>query len=345
MQAHARTCYGRRMFLTPRFASPLAGQKTPPSQFVVAKWGLNESPNGSFKVGDKTARLLPTLQKMLGWDSVPLDFEHNTFPLSAAFKAEPEPKNIAAHCVLSVVPGVGIVSDNTAWTPHGVKSITEGLHPDLSPVIKTDDDGEVLCIQSVALCRQGAVTDLHAYSAQAVLSPAQLSAFSAALAAPVSTQNTPTPAMDHKALLLSLLGLPKEATDQDILKAAEAFAAKNDAKPAEAFSAQLKPLADTVAALQARLDKMGESQNTSTRQALTDAAMREGKLIPHGAPIDALPLEAYAALLGALPAGQVPLAARTPEGMKAFTAPTAAVNPAEAEVRRQLGISEEEWRK
>ena len=50
-------------------------------------------------------------------------------------------------------------------------------------------------------------------------------------------------------------------------------------------------------------------------------------------------------LLGALPAGQVPLAARTPEGMQAFTAPTAAVNPAEAEVRRQLGISEEEWRK
>lgn len=342
MQSCPRPCYGRRMFLTPRFASPLAGQKTPPAQFVVAKWGLNESPNGSFRVGDKTARLLPMLQKMLGWDSVPLDFEHNTFPLSEAFKAEPEPKNIAAHCVLSVVPGVGIVSDNTAWTPHGVKSITEGLHPDISPVIKTDDDGEVLCIQSVALCRQGAVTDLHAYSAQAVLSPAQLSAFSAALAAPVSTKNTPT-AMDYKALLLTLLGLGPEANDQEIKQGCEAYAAKNDAKSAEAFSAQLKPLADTVAALQGRLDAMGKTQNASERQALTDAALREGKLIPHGAPIDALPLDAYAALLGALPAGQVPLDQRTPEGMKAFSAPTAAANPAEDEVRRQLGLSKEEW--
>lgn len=342
------------MFLAPRMPSPLAGLKVPPARLLVAKWGLNESTNGNFRVGEKTAKFLPALQKLLGYDTVKLDFEHNTVPGTAAYKADKEPRNIAADARLSVVPGEGIYAEGITWTPHGVKSVTEGLHSDLSPTIKTDDDGEVVFIHSAALCRQGAVTDLRVYSAGDILSAEQLRTFSATI------NPQPAPSMDYKKLLTILLGLEANAADADIETAAKAFADNT-----KTHSATLKTLNETITALkqqigdgkatahsvdlkplEEKLAALEKSQATAERAALTTAAIGVGKIVPHGAAIDALDNAAFKALLDSLPADQVPLAQRTPEGLKAFTPATHLAADSVAEkMRTTLGVSKEDWAK
>ena len=81
------------------FVAPnqLAGVKELPSRLRVAKWGRNDSVKGAFVVNETTARFLPAIQKAVGFDSVALDFEHNTVPETDAYKADREPRKVAAH--------------------------------------------------------------------------------------------------------------------------------------------------------------------------------------------------------------------------------------------------------
>lgn len=349
------------VFLAPRLPSPLAGLKQPPARLLIAKWGVNESANGNFTVGEKTARFLPQLQNLLGFDTVKLDFEHNTVPGTAAYKADKEPRNIAADARLSVVPGEGIYAEGIAWTPHGVKSVTEGLHSDLSPTVKTDENGEVVFIHSAALCRQGAVTDLRVYSAADLLNPAQLATFSATI------NPNPESSMDYKLLLTTLLGLAADATDADIEAAAKAFGEKTTAtsEAVETHATTLKALGDKLAALEQAVKAAGnqthapdlkplndklaaieKQQAAQERDALTRQAIAAGKIVPHGAAIDALDNTAFKALLDSLQPDQVPLSQRTPEGLKAFSASTLnAEDPVAAKMRAAAGIKKEDWDK
>lgn len=332
------------MFFAPRMPSPLAGLKDLPPRVVIAKWGRNDSVNGPFTVGPKTAKLLPLVQKLLGFDTVALDFEHNTVAGTAAYKADKEPRNVAAHGVPRVIEGEGIVVDDVRWTPHGEKSVHEGLHPDLSPALRTDESGEVVFIHSAALCRQGAVPDLQLFSAESIFSFEQLAAFSAALGPKPETQNSKpsaTPSrMDYKKLLCLMLGLdPATATDAEIEAASKARA--GESAEVKTFSASLKTLAERLGSLEVKL-------TASERAALTSAATAAGKLVPHGAEIDKLDNTAFAAVLAALPADVVPLAQRTPDGLKTFTpsVTTAATGSAfDEQVRKQLGITEADWKK
>ncbi|HLP01679.1 MAG TPA: phage protease [Opitutaceae bacterium] len=325
------------MFIAPRLPSPLAGLKELPRRVVIAKWGKNESANGSFVVGPRTAKILPALQKLLGFDTVALDFEHNTVPGTEAYKADKEPRNVAAHGAPRVIVGEGIVVDDVRWTPHGEKSIHEGLHPDLSPTIKTDDSGEVVFVHSAALCRQGAVSDLRVFSASSIFSAEQLAAFSAACASS-TPHRSPSVSMDHKKLLCLLLGLDPNTPDQDIEKAAADFA--KTATEVKTFSANLTGVTT-------RLGQLEKALAASERAALIAAATSAGKLVPHGAEVDKLDNASFKAVLDSLPADIVPLSQRTPEGLKTFTPSTAAAGLSEAEsaIARQLGISETEWKK
>ncbi len=330
--------------------SPLAGLKEPPSRLLIAKWGKNESANGNFTVGSKTKKFLPALQKLLGFDTVALDFEHNTVPNTEAYRADKEPRNVAGHAGLEVVEGEGIYAHNVQWTPHGVKSVKEGLHPDLSPTIKTDDDGEVVFVHSAGLCRQGAVTDLRVFSAAEILTPTQLACFSATINPPANS------AMDYKKLLTLLLGLDANAADADIETAAKKFA-----ETTQSHTASLKTLTENLAALQKaitagvgthsadglkKLDEIiaaiGKRLDDQERAHIVAQAIRDGKLIPNSAA--AMPLEQFRTLVSELPANQVPIAQRTPEGLKSFSAATPADSTAEI-MRQRLGISKEDWAK
>lgn len=329
------------MLLAYRAPSPLAGLTELPSRMLIAKWGENKPSDGSapFKVTEATARFLPAMQKLLGFDTVALDFEHNTVPGTPAYEQEKEPRNVAAHGALEVVPGEGVYAANLRWTPHGEKSVKEGLHPDLSPTIKTDEQGNVVFIHSAALCRQGRVPDLQVFSA--ALTPGQLAAFSAALAAPIS-QSTQTTTMDFKKLLILLLGLDANAADTDIETACKKFADTRNAVAGagatlESYSATIKTLTERLGAL----EKAGQKASIDS---LIGQAIREGKLVPNS--VSELPFEMAAKIIADLPANIVPLNQRTPEGLKVHSAVIGSnVNSADAEVARQMGVSPESLKK
>ena len=135
-----------------------------PTRIVMLKWGENESAEGPVIVGNRTlaaSQLWPSL----GFGDVVIDFNHNTVPGHPSYRGEPAPV-AARQCALSVVPDVGFVFENIDWTDEGKKNRQH--YPDLSPAVKLDDGGEVVFCHSAALCRNGAVKDLHLFSAESV---------------------------------------------------------------------------------------------------------------------------------------------------------------------------------
>lgn len=323
-------------FKTP---SPFAALKELPSRILIGKWGRNETgKGGGFTVSNRTAEILPRVQHKLSFDRVALDFQHNTCPtIDAEGKTvEPkEPQKIAAMGTPEVVRGEGLFLKDLEWTTEGREAALGGHYPDLSPAVKMNDAGEVLFLHSAGLCRQGDVMDLQLFSA--ALNAGQLVKFSAAISPTVSTHQI----MDHKKLLLLLLGLPETATDSDIETGAKAFAAKiGSVGNVTAFSAELKTLTGSVNGLTERLEK-------ADKDAVLAEAIRAGKIVPHSA--TKLGLADFTALCGELPANVVPLAQRTVEGVKTFSASVTSQsggdNAADAEIARQMGNSEESLKK
>lgn len=306
-----------------------AGLLPLPSALVIARWGESERVGGGkVIVGPKTLAALAANQEKAGFGEIALDFAHNTYETGPDGKpAKPrEPIPVAAYGTLSVQEGVGIVFTPTRWTPEGKQFYQGGHYRDLSPTIAQDDNGEVLFVHSVALCRQGQVHGLHAYAATLEIEIED-------------NQSANTKKMDPKALLLKILGLPETATDEEIMAAADALkpmaAATPDkpaAKPEESDAA--------LTAMAARLD-------TLERQQLVNQAAASGKVIPLSAEaLAALPLNALSALIDGLPANQVPVKPNT-----TATGPADAggkLTPLSAEdkaVCAQLGLTEEQFRK
>ena len=327
-------------FVAPNSLAGL-GSNPLPTRLRVAKWGRNDSVKGAFTVNETTARFLPAMQKAVGFDTIFVDFEHNTVPETEAYKADKEPRKVAAHGVPRVVPGEGLWIENLRWTPEGEASVKGGHHPDLSPAIKTNDAGEVIFLHSSALCRQGAVPDLQIFSA--ALSPTQLQTFSA-LSSRLSTLSSISPAMDYKTLLLLILGLDAHATDADITQAAKCFAGKlsdaaSQSDTIKSMSAELKSLGEKFGGLQKGLDDAEKAK-------ITAQAILSGKIIT--ASVGELPLDQFRKIVAELPANQVPMDQRTVEGVKAFSASGVIAHGATQdaeEVRSKLGISKETWDK
>jgi len=293
-----------------------------PTRILVGKWGRNPSVKGDYLVNETTARTLPLALKKVNFDTVALDFEHNTVPGSPAYRAEAEPRKVAAHGTLSVVPGEGLYFEPTTWTPEGKTAVHGGHYPDLSPAIVTNDAGEVVFVHSVALCRQGATEDLRLDLHSAGLG---------SLSPEPSAQ--PSVSMDkYKALLLALLGLPDTADDAAIETAAKGLASKVDAAKTAADAATTQ-----VQTMSADLKALRELVTGSERERLVNDAIQAGKLVPQS--IAELPIESLKKVLAELPAGVVPMDRRTPEGIKTHSSHVVTGDAAaEAEVARQLGI-------
>lgn len=151
-----------------------------PTRIVMLKWGENESAEGPITVGTKTLAA-STLWPGLGFGEVVIDFNHNTVPGHPSYKGEPA-KVAATQCALSVEPGTGLVFSGINWTEEGRQNSRH--YPDLSPAVKLDVEGEVIFCHSAALCRNGAVNNLHLFSAESV--SADLAAKLLTLSAPIS---------------------------------------------------------------------------------------------------------------------------------------------------------------
>ncbi|WP_309400587.1 phage protease [Cerasicoccus maritimus] len=312
-----------------------------PERLVVMPWGDNEINGGKIlKVNATTLAQLPANQALVNFDRVALDFNHNSVPDTPFYKGEPV--KVAAYASVKVVEGEGIVYDDIEWTKEGREMVEGGHYIDLSPAIKDNDAGEVIFLHSTALCRQGEVRGLSLHSAD-----------------PFETEN-PNLTMKYKTNLIQLLGLKADATEEAIDASLKTFTAdleklREEAGQVKALAAKIEAFEkktktpeekgnSDLKALAARIDSLEKSADTRERDVLKAQAIRDGKIVPLSA--DKLDLEDFKALVAELPADQVPMDKRTPDGIKALaSAGVGATDSSEAEVKRQLNISDDDWKK
>ena len=210
-----------------------------PHRIKVLNWGDNPNCHG------KRVNVGPLFVKCLNaaaypYRKVALDFEHNTFPGTPAYKESAEPRPVAGFGEIEAVPGDGVYITMSSWTPEGEKMAAN--YADVSAGAVTDKEGNLIAVASVALCRAGAVEGMD--FVEAPLSGGVSSALSgiinnqevgdesgsgrkedSALQLELKTptlKNQKGKAMDYKALLLKMLGLGEDATDEAIQAALDA---------------------------------------------------------------------------------------------------------------------------
>jgi phage I-like protein len=277
-----------------------------------------------------TLSSLPANQRSRKFDRVALDFQHNTVAGGQHYQGEPA--KVAGFATPVVIEGEGIVLTDIEWTAEGIELASGGHYPDISPAVIRNDAGEVVFLHSVGLVRQGEVDGVTLFSA-AALQPL-LETFE-------STNPTKEKDPVYKDLLLTLLGLPADASDEQIKTAAtEQAAAKEDSKPApekiDAMSAQIADLLN-------RLTAIESARSSDERTQLIERASREGKVIPLSADeLSVTPISVLKTLVDKTPA-TVPLLQRT--GRVTEFSANLIGSGIDAEIRKNLGISEDAWKK
>ncbi len=294
------------------------GDRALPRRIKVLNWGDNPNCHG------KRVNVGALFVKCLNADTYPyrkvaLDFEHNTFPGTAAYKESNEPRPVAGFGTIEAVEGDGVYITMSSWTPEGEKMAAN--YADVSAGAVTDKDGNLIAVASVALCRTGAVDGMD--FVEAPLSGGVSSALSGIInqgrAEPGHQDNQKgQQAMDYKALLLKLLGLGEDATDEAIKAAVEALPKKptqeeQDAALSAAVKAAVaeavKPFGEKVAALSA-------AAVAHEKADLIAEAAREGKVVALGADaLGKLSVDELRATIAKTPV-TVPLSAKTPAAMK-----------------------------
>ena len=318
-----------------------------PSKLKLLRWGNNETTKGNVHVGPETVKALAANQLKYGYDRIALDFNHNSLPGHENF--QPDPREVAAYGVPSVIEGDGLYLDDIQYTPAGEKFARN--YADLSPTPRLNAAGEVDFLHSVALCPQGSVHGLSFFASPFLKELKPLDADS-----PSDSPDDNTD-MDYKKLLITMLGLSEDAQDSEIEEAAKAMAQKGketkdaidkgetdkpdkkDDEPsadAKAMAANLDRVTRSLLALTAKIEA-GE------REAVLNAAVRDGKIVPLSA--RKLPISDLTALVAELPANQVPLEQRTPENLAALSAKGYGADTASSIAMKQLGISKEDWDK
>ena len=285
-----------------------------PKRIKILNWGDNPNCHGKrVNVGPLFAKCLAAAT--YPYRKVALDFEHNTFPGTAAYKESQEPRPVAGFGTVEVVEGKGVYLTMSAWTPEGEKNAVN--FADVSAGAVTDKEGNVVAVASVALCRAGAVDGMD--FVEAPLSGGVSSALSGIIN---NSEKQKGLAMDFRALLIKSLGLGDDASDEAIQAALEKALGKkpeteNNEEQAAAMSAAVKAaVAEAVKPIQEQVAALSASAVAHEKQDLIAAAAREGKVIALSA--DALAkigVEDLKATI-AKTAVTVPLNAQTPKNMK-----------------------------
>ena len=279
-----------------------------PKRIKILNWGDNPNCHG------KRVNVGPLFAKCLAAETYPyrkvaLDFEHNTFPGTAAYKESSEPRPVAGFGTVEVIEGKGVYLTMSAWTPEGERNAVN--FADVSAGAVTDKDGNVVAVASVALCRAGAVDGMD--FVEAPLSGDVSSAISGIIN---NSKNQKGQAMDFKALLIKSLGLGDDATDEAIQAALEKAINKepvNNKEQEAAMSAAVKAaVAEAVKPIQEQVAALSASAVAHEKQDLIAAAAREGKVIALSAEALAkISVEDLKATITKT-AVTVPLSARTP---------------------------------
>ena len=291
-----------------------------PRRIKVLNWGDNPNSHG------KRVNVGPLFAKCLSAETYPyrkvaLDFEHNTFPGTAAYKESKEPRPVAGFGTIEAVEGEGVFITMSSWTPDGEKMAAN--YADVSAGAVTDDDGNLIAVASVALCRTGSVDGMD--FVEAPLSGGVSSALSGIINQGDGHRGPPPlkkgKAMDYKALLLKTLGLGEDATDEAIQAAVAKVAEKKPEVDAAALSAAVKTaVAEAVKPIEEKVAALSAAAVAHEKADLIAEAAREGKVIALGADaIGKITVEDLKATIAKTPV-TVPLNAKTPANMKEKTA-------------------------
>ncbi len=293
-----------------------------PRRIKILNWGDNPNCHGMrVNVGPLFVKCLNAAE--YPYRKVALDFEHNTFPGTAAYKESKEPRPVAGFGTIEAVEGEGVFITMSSWTPDGEKMAAN--YADVSAGAVTDDDGNLIAVASVALCRTGAVDGMD--FVEAPLSGGVSSALSGIInqegglkpAAPIQKGT----AMDYKALLLKALGLGEDATDEAIQAAlAEKFEKKptEEEQKAALHAIVAKEVADAFKPIEEKVAALSAAAVAHEKADLIAEAAREGKVIALGADaVGKITVEDLKATIAKTPV-TVPLNAKTPTTMKEKTA-------------------------
>ena len=316
-----------------------------PRRIKVLNWGDNPNSHG------KRVNVGPLFAKCLNAETYPyrkvaLDFEHNTFPGTAAYKESKEPRPVAGFGTIEAVEGDGVYITMSSWTPDGEKMAAN--YADVSAGAVTDDDGNLIAVASVALCRTGAVDGMD--FVEAPLSGGVSSALSGIInqgrAEPGHHDNQKGKAMDYKALLLKTLGLGEDATDEAIQAALDAAGKKptQEEQDAALSDAVKTAVAEAVKPIEEKVAALSAAAVAHEKADLIAEAAREGKVIALGADaIGKITVEDLKATIAKTPV-TVPLAAKTPANMKEN--PPAGEVPEEfRQIALNCGVSPEIFKK
>ncbi len=303
-----------------------------PRRIKVLNWGDNPNCHGKrVHVGALFVKCLNA--ETYPYRKVALDFEHNTFPGTAAYKESKEPRPVAGFGTIEAVDGDGVYITMSSWTPEGEKMAAN--YADVSAGAVTDKEGNLVAVASVALCRAGAVDGMD--FVEAPLSGGISSALSGIInnqegglkpAAPIQKGK----AMDYKALLLKLLGLGEDATDEAIQAALDAAGKKPTQEEQDAaLSAMVETaVAEAVKPIEEKVAALSAAAVAHEKADLIAEAAREGKVIALGADaIGKITVEDLKATIAKTPV-TVPLNAKTPSGLK----PAAPIDEVPEELRQ-----------
>lgn len=305
-----------------------------PNEIKIIPWGESFYDEGKSKLVVNAVSLsaIPASQKKYNYDRVALDFNHNSVPRKDKNGNDiplEEPLKVAAFGNVEVRENDGVWLTNLEWTPEGKSAYEGGHYCDISPTVLFDKNGNVTFVHSAALCRQGRVPGLVLFGADFLA------------ANETSTKDTNMDNDKLKKLLCLVLGLAEDADIGEIEVAANKFAqdqTKAKENQTDDIDEKLEKFSSVLQSIESRLASLENAGTDSAKKAIRDAAIAEGKLIPHSAL--SLPLEELTKFCSDMPAGQVPVSQRTPEGLKNFSAQTP-TNSAEQSVCDQLGITTE----
>ena len=303
-----------------------------PTRMKVLGWGANPNSQGrKVVVGRKLVESMAS--PTYAYKQIALDYEHNTCPLSAAYKHSQEPRPVAAFLSVDVVEGQGVFVNVDRWTPSGLENAHN--YCDLSATPMMDAEGNVVAVVAVALTRTGAVPGIT--FSQAAL---------AALAAMEDENKNPEGIeMNWKEIVAKQLGLEPGCTDEELQSAwkahLEQVAAKPAAKPDTAALSATEVGEIVATAVQASTAALSARLDAQEKQKLVDDARGEGKVVCLSAELmGKLTVDEVKAHCAALPVA-VPLAALTP--VTIAEGRVVALSATEMEVCASLGLTPEEY--
>lgn len=306
-----------------------------PQRVRILAWGENIArPSGKvILVDEAVAETLSANQELIGLDTVPMDYEHQSRKDHPNYK--PDPRHSPGGGMIEVIPNDGVYLCSIEYTPNGLEHAAS--YKDVSAVVHLDKQGRPLWISSVALTQHGAVAGME-FSEAATAALSANAEQPGSVPANSSPESKTEPSMNndantYRALLVKLLKLKPEATDDELTAAVEAAAA-----PAAPEAAETE-------ALSVRLDRIEKAEATRQRAALIAKAGTEGKVIPLSAEqIEACDVAILSAMVDQLPAGEVPkkLPGSTTE---TAAASVVALSADEKSAAKALGLTEEEYRK